>query len=138
MRADGKLVKEGVSPIERVIPYIMPKRVDAQNYCTEYFDEEVIKDYIADMRREKGVHLNRMAVVIAAYHQAAIKHPYINRFVVGSKIYHRNHFCVSFVMMKKDEPAPAAPEAAPAAPKAVQQPVTAGKAKAKIDIILED
>lgn len=42
------------------------------------------------------------------------------------------------VMMKKEEPAPAAPEAAPAAPKAVQQPVTAGKAKAKIDIILED
>ena len=102
MRADGKIVKEGVSPIERAIPYIMPKRVDAQNYCTEYFDEEIIKDYIAGVRNETGVHLSRMAVVIAAYHQAALKHPYINRFVMSSKIYERNHFCVSFVMMKKD------------------------------------
>lgn len=102
MRADGKIVKTGVSPIERAIPYVMPKRVDSQNFCTEYFDEEVIKDYIADVRREKGVHLSRMAVVIAAYHQAAMKYPYINRFVIASKIYMRNHFCVSFVMMKKD------------------------------------
>jgi len=103
MRADGRKVKTGISPIERAIPYVMPKRVDAQNYCTEYYDEEIIRDYIADVRREKGIHLSRMAVVIAAYHQAALLHPYINRFIMSSKIYQRNHFCVSFVMMKKDQ-----------------------------------
>ena len=102
MRADGKKVRAGLSAIERAIPYIMPKRVDAQNYVTEYVDEEIIKDYIRRVRRERSVRLSRMAVVIAAYYLAALEHPYINRFVVNSKIYQRNHFCVSFVMLKND------------------------------------
>ena len=102
MRADGKKVKTGLSAIERAIPYIMPKRVDAQNYVTEYVDEEVIRNYIRTVRRERGIRISRMAVVIAAYYLAALKHPYVNRFVVNSKIYQRNHFCVSFVMLKTD------------------------------------
>jgi hypothetical protein len=41
-----------------------------------------------------------MAVIVAAYYAAARKHPYVNRFVINSRIYDRNHFCVSFVMLK--------------------------------------
>ena len=98
MRADGRKVRKGLSAIERAIPYIMPKRVDAQNYVTEYVDEEDIRE----VRRVKGVRLSRMAVLIAAYYLSARRHPYINRFVVNSRIYQRNHFCVSFVMLKSD------------------------------------
>lgn len=101
MRADGKRAK-GLSAIERATPYIMSKRVDAQNYVTEYVDEEVVKDYIRTVRRERGVRMTRMAVVIAAYYLAALQHPYINRFVMNGHIYDRNHFCVSFVMLKSD------------------------------------
>lgn len=100
MRADGRRTK-GLTAIEQAIPHIMPKRVDAQNYVTEYVDEEIIKDYIRRVRKEKGVRLTRMSVIIAAYYMAALQHPYVNRFVVHSKIYDRNHFCVSFVMLKK-------------------------------------
>ena len=101
MRADGKKTK-GLSAIERATPYIMSKRVDAQNYVTEYVDEEVIKEYIRSVRRERGVRMTRMAVVIAAYYLAALRHPYINRFVMNGRVYDRNHFCVSFVMLKSD------------------------------------
>ena len=76
MRADGRKVREGLSAIERAIPYIMPKRVDAQNYVTEYVDEEVIRGYIREVRRVKGVRLSRMAVLIAAYYLSARRHPY--------------------------------------------------------------
>lgn len=103
MRADGSRVREGLSAIERAIPYIMPRRVDAQNYVTEYVDEEIIRTYIRQVRRERGVRLSRMAVLITAYYLSALRHPYINRFVVNSRIYQRNHFCVSFVMLKTDE-----------------------------------
>lgn len=99
MRADGKRAK-GMTAIEQAIPFIMPKRVDAQNYVTEYVDEEIIKDYIREVRKEKGIRLGRMSVVIAAYYMAAMKHPYVNRFVMNSRVYNRNHFCVSFVMLK--------------------------------------
>ena len=101
MRADGKKVK-GMSAIERAVPYIMSKRVDAQNFVTEYVDEEAIKDYIRAVRRERGIRVSRMAVVLAAYFLAAREYPYINRFVMNGNVYDRNHFCVSFVMLKTD------------------------------------
>ena len=99
MRPDGKRVK-GLTPIVSIIPYIMPQRYDAQNTVTEYIDEEVIKAYIREKRRA-GTRLNHMAVVMAAYYKAVQKNPKLNYFIMNRKIYERNHFCVSFVMLKK-------------------------------------
>jgi len=99
MRADGRRAA-GLTAIEMAIPHIMPKRVDAQNFMTEYIDEDVIRNYIRTVRKENGVRVSRMAVIVAAYYAAARKHPYVNRFVINSRIYDRNHFCVSFVMLK--------------------------------------
>ena len=99
MRPDGKRVK-GLSPILAAMPYIMPKRYDAENTITEYIDEEIIKQYIREKRRE-GKRLDHMSVVMAAYYKASLKHPKINYFVMNRKIYERNHFCVSFIMLKK-------------------------------------
>ena len=99
MRPDGKRVK-GLTPIVSIIPYIMPQRYDAQNTVTEYIDEEVIKNYIRETRRA-GTRLSHMAVVMAAYYKAVQKNPKLNYFIMNRKIYERNHFCVSFVMLKK-------------------------------------
>lgn len=99
MRADGKRVKD-LPPIVSAIPYIMPKRYDAQNMITENIDEEIIKNFIREKRRE-GNRTNHMAVIIAAYYKAVLKNPKLNYFVMNRKIYERNHFCVSFVLLKK-------------------------------------
>lgn len=82
------------------IPYIMPKRYDAWNSITENIDEEAVKAYIRHWRRE-GVRLNHMSVIIAAYYRAVLDNPKLNYFVMNGKIYRRNHFCVSFVILKK-------------------------------------
>ena len=99
MRPDGKRVKD-LPPIVAAIPYIMPKRYDAQNTITEYIDEELIKSYIWEKRRT-GVRINHMAVIIAAYYRAVMYNPKLNYFIMNSKVYKRNHFCVSFVILKK-------------------------------------
>ena len=99
MRPDGKRVKD-LPPIVAAIPYIMPKRYDAQNTITEYIDEELIKSYIREKRRS-GVRINHMAVIIAAYYRAVMYNPKLNYFIMNSKVYKRNHFCVSFVILKK-------------------------------------
>ena len=99
MRPDGKRVKD-LPPIVAAIPYIMPKRYDAWNTITENIDEEVIKAFIRDQRRA-GVRLNHMSVIIAAYYKATLENPKLNYFVMNRKIYKRNHFCVSFVIMKR-------------------------------------
>ena len=99
MRPDGTRVK-GLSPVVAAIPYIMPKRYDAQNTVTEYINEEILKNYIRTQRKA-GRRLDHMSVLIAAYYKAVLKHPQLNYFVMNRKIYQRNHFCVSFVMLKK-------------------------------------
>lgn len=99
MRPDGTRVTD-LPPIVAAIPYIMPKRYDAQNTITENIDEEIIKEYIRAKRRE-GIHLNHMSVIIAAYYKAVQTNPKLNYFVMNSRIYQRNHFCVSFVLLKK-------------------------------------
>ena len=99
MRPDGTRVKD-IPPIVAAIPYIMPKRYDAQNTITEYIDEELVKSYIREKRRG-GVRINHMALLIAAYYRAVLYNPKLNYFVMNSRIYRRNHFCVSFVILKK-------------------------------------
>ncbi len=99
MRPDGKRVKD-LPAIQAAIPYIMPRRYDAQNFITQYADMEPLKKYIQHKRRE-GVRLSYMELILAAYYKTAQKHPRINRFVMNSRVYQRNHFCVSFVILKK-------------------------------------
>lgn len=98
MRPDGTRVKE-VSTIVSALPYVMPRRYDAQNFITEYADMEVLRRYIQEKRRE-GVRIPYMTLILAAYFKAYQENPKINRFIMNSKIYQRNHFCVSFVILK--------------------------------------
>ena len=99
MRPDGTRIK-GLSPFVEVIPYIMPKRYDAQNMITEYVNEDNIRNYI-NAKRKEGVFLSHMSLLIAAYYKAVLLHPDINNFVMNRRIYRRNHFCVTFVILKK-------------------------------------
>ena len=99
MRADGKRAREE-SLIANAIPYIMPKRYDAQNFITEYADMEILRKYIHEKRKE-GIRISYMTLILAAYFKAYQKNPKINRFIMNKRIYERNHFCVSFMILKK-------------------------------------
>ena len=77
----------------------MPHRYDAMNMITEYADMELLRNYIHRKRKE-GVRISYMALILAAYYKAYLENPKINRFIMNKRIYQRNHFCVSFVMLK--------------------------------------
>lgn len=98
MRPDGTRVK-GLTPIVQALPHIMPKRYDAQNWASDYVDEEILKTYIRQKRRE-GRLVTHMSVIVAAYYKAALENPKVNYFIMNRKIYKRNHFCFSFVILK--------------------------------------
>ena len=99
MRPDGTRVR-GLTPIVQALPYIMPKRFDAQNWASDYVDEDIIKTFIRQKRRE-GRHVTHMNVLAAAYYKAALENPKVNYFIMNRKVYRRNHFCFSFVILKK-------------------------------------
>ena len=98
MRPDGTRVKN-LSPIVQALPYIMPRRFDAQNWASDTVDEDIVKSYIRRKRRE-GMSVTHMSVLVAAYYKAALENPKVNYFVMNRKIYKRNHFCFSFVILK--------------------------------------
>ncbi len=98
MRADGKRIKDE-SAIMSAVPYIMPHRYDAMNMITEYADMDRMREYIHAKRKE-GIRISYMALILAAYFKAYREFPKINRFVMHHHVYQRNHFCVSFAMLK--------------------------------------
>ena len=99
MRPDGTRVKTGLTPVMQAIPHIMPKRYDAMNWANDYLDEDIIRAYIRQKRKE-GRTVTHMSLLIAAYYKAALENPKLNYFVMNRRIYKRNHFCVSFVILK--------------------------------------
>ena len=80
MRPDGKRVK-GLDPILAAMPYIMPKRYDAMNWANDYLDENIIKAYIRQKRKE-GFTVTHMSLLVAAYYKAALENPKMNYFVM--------------------------------------------------------
>ena len=99
MRPDGTRVKQGLTPVMQALPHIMPRRYDAMNWANDYVDEDIIKAYIRQKRKE-GRHVTHMSLLIAAYYKAALENPKVNYFVMNRRIYKRSHFCVSFVVLK--------------------------------------
>ena len=100
MRKDGKRVRN-LDPYFEIVPYIMNKRVDAQNMFHADIPLKTIDAFIKAKRAE-GKYVSHLGLLIAAYLRMASQNPQINRFVVNKKIYARNHFCVSFVVLKKN------------------------------------
>lgn len=91
-----KKVKEGrylksLSPMGKVIAYIMPERCDALNYIEDNMDCEAAEDYIFRKRSEGLKGFGMMHVMVASYIRTVSQRPGINRFVRGQKIYARNY-----------------------------------------------
>ena len=97
-RPDGKRVKTS-DPIVRLTPYIMTRRSDSQVFTTQHIDMEALNGYI-NQKRQEGVKMSHMAILVAAWLRALCEYPQLNRFVIGRQLYSRNEIAVSFVTVK--------------------------------------
>ena len=97
MRADGKRLKH-VDPMYTIAPHIMDKRYDAMNMITIDIPYEPVQNYLNSKRKE-GTPMSHMAVLIAAYLRTCAKYPALNRFIMNKKVYARNHYAVSMVVL---------------------------------------
>ena len=80
-RSDGVLVKS-LDPFIKIIPYIMEKRSDSQNYSKQVFVADPIDRYILE-KREQGYKLGYMHIFIAAYVRLIAERPQLNRFIMN-------------------------------------------------------
>ncbi len=97
MRADGKRLKH-IDPMYKLMPYFMTKRSDAMNMTTVDIPYEPMKRYIND-KRNQGEAVSHMALIIAAYMRTVAEYPELNRFIMNKKIYSRNEYTVSMVVL---------------------------------------
>ena len=97
-RPDGKLATVGDSNYF-LFPHVLKYRYDAQNMITVDIPVEPMKQYMNEKRKE-GVSISYLALIMAAYTRAAAKYPLLNRFVVNEKIYDRNEFSASMVVLR--------------------------------------
>ncbi len=97
-RRDGIRYKNE-KPMYQVAAYIMNKRIDSMNMITLDIPQNPMVEYV-HRKRDEGVLLSRLAVVIAAYTRVVAEFPKLNHFVVNSKIYSRNELAVGMVVLK--------------------------------------
>lgn len=97
-RADGRRVYN-VNPFDKMIPYLMKERNDAQNFFNGDLPCEGMDRYIA-AKKEEGIQLTYMQLILAACIRTIAERPLLNRFIMNSKIYAHNKIWISFSIKK--------------------------------------
>ena len=91
----------GVSPMARLIPYIMETRTGSQNFIFDKITLTPIEKFIKKKQDEGLKNFNIMHILIAAYVRTCSQRPAINRFIRGQKIYSRENVEVCLVIKKE-------------------------------------
>lgn len=86
---EGRRVKS-LCPMNYVAVYIMRDRNDATNLYEDKIEISHTEEYIRKKKAEGKKDFNLMYVVLAAYIRTVSKHPEVNRYIRGQKIYARN------------------------------------------------
>jgi hypothetical protein len=99
-RKEGRKLRT-IDPMFRVMPYIMTRRSDSQNFFTEKLDITEAEKFCREQIRSGRKNFSILHVIIAAYIRVVSQRPAINRFVSGQKIYARNNIEVLMTIKKK-------------------------------------
>jgi len=106
-RSDGRKLRS-LQPMNRLMPYIMKKRSDAQNTFADKIDVSKADALCRKKVVEGKTNFSFLHVLLAAYLRVITQRPAVNRFVSGQKIYARNE--IVFVMTIKKEMSLSAPD----------------------------
>lgn len=97
-RSDGTRLTS-LDPFVEMIPYIMERRSDAQNFAKRIFFTEPIDRYILE-KKEEGRQLRYLHLFIAASVRVLAERPQLNRFIMSSRIYQRKGISISMAIKR--------------------------------------
>ena len=98
-RYDGTLIKE-TDPFHSIVPYVMPKRTEAEVSITETFDITELNKFIKK-ENEKGNNYKLFHCICTAVAKTIYHRPKLNIFVSGRHFYQRKDITLSFVAKQK-------------------------------------
>ncbi len=97
-RPDGRRV-QGIDPVMKITPYVMPMRCDAQVFLKHRADLEAMSRFIRRQKAE-GQDITHMQIVVAAYVRAVSRNPEVNRFIMNKQLFARNNCSAAFTILK--------------------------------------
>ena len=99
-RRDGTRVK-GLDGYHKILPYVMPKRTEAEVSMTEQFDVTDLVKYMAERNEKEGTNLKIFHAICTAVARTVYHRPKLNYFISGRTFYERPDITLSFVVKQK-------------------------------------
>ena len=99
-RYDGFIIKSKVDPFFKLIPHIMRTRVDSMVFFEEEIDLEPIEKFIRAKRNSGIKDIKILHIIMSSFVRTVSQKPQLNRFVIGRKIFARNHLCLSLAIKR--------------------------------------
>ncbi|MBQ8074698.1 MAG: hypothetical protein IJ237_01815 [Oscillospiraceae bacterium] len=101
-RLDGVRIT-GLDGFHAVVPYVMPKRTEAEVSSTETFDVTDLCAYLSRRNAEEGTNLKLFHAFCTAVARTIYLRPKMNIFISGKRFWQRKDITLSFVAKRKFE-----------------------------------
>ena len=101
-RKDAVLLKDP-DPFHSIVPYIMPKRTEAEVSTTTILDITDLLEFIRRHNEEEGTNYKLFHCICTAVAKMIYHRPKLNIFIAGRKYWQRNDITLSFVAKQKFE-----------------------------------
>lgn len=96
-RLDAYRVPEG-DPYHKMVPYVMPKRTEAEVSMSEKFDVTELNKYMKRRNEEEGLNLKLFHALCTAIARTIFLRPKLNIFIAGRRYWQRKDITLSFVV----------------------------------------
>ncbi len=100
-RCDGRRIRTQY-PMDRLTPYLMVHRNEANNMMAQSFDIAAAERYIRQKRKEGLTNFGLTHLILAAYARVVARYPTLNRFVAGQKVYSKGEDLQVCLTVKKE------------------------------------
>jgi len=101
-RRDGVRIKD-VDGFHSIVPYVMPKRSEAECAITEHFDVTDLNRYMAERNEKEGLNLKLFHAICMSIAKTIYHRPKMNIFISGRTFYQRKDITLSFVVKRTFE-----------------------------------
>ncbi len=99
-RKEGRRLRD-LTPINCVMPFIMKKRSDAQNYFADSIEIDEAEALVRNLRAQGYKNIGLLHVILAAYVRVVSQRPALNRFVSGQRIFSRYTIDINMAIKKE-------------------------------------
>ncbi len=95
-RRDATRIQK-VDPFHSIVPYMMPKRTEAEVSMRETFDVTALRAYMKRRNGEEGLNLKLFHAICTAVAKTIYHRPKLNIFISGRRFWQRRDITLSFV-----------------------------------------